>query len=99
MASASGMRPTLRGCWKWSTVIAEKRLGASCVVLVLAFDGQARGPPGLHAAFQIEDVLHAERGSHFRRDGAALADFADEDHVVGLDRILRPGDDLAERCQ
>ncbi len=26
--SASAMRPTLRGCWKWSTVIGEKRLAA-----------------------------------------------------------------------
>src|SRR5712691_7630823 len=104
-ASASTSRPTLRGCWKWSTVVAEKRTSLtdhwplttdhSCSVL----HRQARRTPGLHAAFQIEDVLHAQRRGHLGGHRAALANFTDEDHVVRLDHVLRSGDDLPKRRQ
>src|SRR5258708_14225471 len=105
MASASASRPTLRGCWKWSTVVAEKRTSLtdhwpltadhSCSAL----HRQARRPPGLRRTVEVEDVVHTQSGGHLGGDRAALADLAHEDDVVGLDRVLRSGDDLAQRRQ
>src|SRR5260370_42420227 len=98
MASASASRPTLRGCWKWSTVVAEKRTSLtdhwpltadhSCSAL----HRQARRPPGLHPTFEVEDVLHTQSGGHPAGDRAELADLAHEDDLLGLDPVQRSDD-------
>src|SRR5215472_11167105 len=57
---------------------------------------QARLAPGFVASAEVDDVLHAQRDRHLRRDGRPLADLADEDRPVPELNGLGVGQDPGE---
>src|SRR5712691_5222963 len=97
------MRPTLRGCWKWSMVVAEYRTSLTghgpTDQCWSGLGGQPGRAPGLHTAFEIEDMLHAQSSRHLGGDCAALANFAHEDDVVCRDHVFGARNDLTQWCQ
>src|SRR5437016_2267840 len=96
------MRPTLRGCWKWSMVVAEYRTsltGHGPTDPRSGLGRQSGRPPGLHTPFEVEDMLHAQSSRHLGGDCAALANFAHEDDVVRRDHVFGSRNNLTQRRQ
>src|SRR5579884_1271841 len=65
--------------------------------IALPLDWQASLGPGDRTAFEVIDVLQANRRRHLTGNGAPLAQSAHKQNVVACDEIARPGKKRIQR--